>query len=546
MSSGAEHGTSFGYIMRCMGARNRFITVVVLATSLLLHSSPVLAAQQGKIDTWRQYNLQAVSDYRDQHFADAEDCLNKALAEARRENADFRVVLTLRNLADVYIAQARYAKAEQIYRELLAREQNVSTEPIFLVSRLKDLSNLYRLAHNYGAAETWALKALAIQKNYYGPNHDEVGKTVADLALLYNAAGNPAKEEEQLINLLNLVKAAPHYSPYRLVDALSRLSQFYQDGGDNKKCLSYGLQGLQVFQTTKQAKRSDSRRIVLLARIIQARLGLQEDVSADWNQLIKLVRQPSLLTTDNDRDGQEHAGELRVRQEHANEIAESMVRIAVKAFDCHQLALSMASAREALPIAPLSQNPDTMTKKCAAQVARVLIFENKFAAADAIIRQYGLSAIDTYTWAASTYYGYPKEFFQSASQQRFGMTMMEKSCALEKHGPTPDKLQISECRLWTALYFHAREEPLKAEPLMTEAIRLKQEFLGKYHSSLVYPYDNFAHILITRRKFSEAQHYLQLSSTILSREPGKDPNGALYTKQAWLVLKVKMAEQKEP
>jgi tetratricopeptide (TPR) repeat protein/CHAT domain-containing protein len=134
----------------------------------------------------------------ERRFAEAEPLYKRALAI--REKAlgpdHLDVGATLNNFAELYRAQARYAEAEPLYRRALAiREKALGPGHPVVGASLYNLALLYQDQGRLAEAEPLYKRALAIDENALGPEHLEVATDLNTLALLYRAQARYAEAE---------------------------------------------------------------------------------------------------------------------------------------------------------------------------------------------------------------------------------------------------------------------------------------------------------------------------------------------------------------
>ncbi|MBI4533915.1 MAG: tetratricopeptide repeat protein [Candidatus Melainabacteria bacterium] len=122
------------------------------------------------------------------------------------------LVVALNNLADLYRARGRNAEAEPLYKRALALVQSSGTGTSAIMPwaiaiesetlgpdsantavHLRDLANIYLKERKYAQAELLYKEALAIQEKLLGPYHLETGTTLQHYAKLLKAAKRTAE-----------------------------------------------------------------------------------------------------------------------------------------------------------------------------------------------------------------------------------------------------------------------------------------------------------------------------------------------------------------
>ena len=92
----------------------------------------------------------------------------------------------LRHLADLYMAQGKYPKAELLYQKLLAiREKGYGAEHLEVVTDLDNLAYLYAQQQKYTDAEIFYRRGLLIREQWFGPEHPDTARSLNSLADLY-------------------------------------------------------------------------------------------------------------------------------------------------------------------------------------------------------------------------------------------------------------------------------------------------------------------------------------------------------------------------
>jgi tetratricopeptide (TPR) repeat protein len=127
-----------------------------------------------------------------QFFSKSEENLKKALAI--RENyfgpASAEIVMSLKDLGELYVVTRRVEQAESVLRRALAiRESLGGVEDAAAAALLNMLASLHRNNKNYTDAEPLYQRALAIQEKLLGPAHADLVPTLQAYALLLKETG---------------------------------------------------------------------------------------------------------------------------------------------------------------------------------------------------------------------------------------------------------------------------------------------------------------------------------------------------------------------
>ena len=148
-------------------------------------------------NAWQKYIMAGNKAYRSGQYAKAEKQWVAALKEAEKfGQEDPRLATSLNNLAALYQAQSKYAKAEPLYlRALAIKEKALGAEHPDLVRSLNNLAALYRAQDKYKEAEPLYQRALAIREKALGKQHPDLAKSIDNLAELYHDMGGRARDQ---------------------------------------------------------------------------------------------------------------------------------------------------------------------------------------------------------------------------------------------------------------------------------------------------------------------------------------------------------------
>jgi tetratricopeptide (TPR) repeat protein len=118
---------------------------------------------------------------------------------------DGKVGAWLNNLAGLYLAQARYADAEPLFKRAISiAEQAFGSEHWEVGQSLNYLGLLYVKQDRYAEAEPFFKRSLIILEKALGTDHAEVGSILSNLALLYKSQGRIAEAEPLLKRSLSI------------------------------------------------------------------------------------------------------------------------------------------------------------------------------------------------------------------------------------------------------------------------------------------------------------------------------------------------------
>ncbi len=142
------------------------IFVLVVGTSLYLKS-----ALYPPVPPWEMHHQAGLTAYRDKNYSEAEKQFKAALTEAEKLSTDdWRLALTLGNLAEVYRFQSKYSQATPYFQRLLKiSEKNLGPDHPNVAAHLNNLAGNYRTQGMLAEAEPLYKRALEIWESNLGP-----------------------------------------------------------------------------------------------------------------------------------------------------------------------------------------------------------------------------------------------------------------------------------------------------------------------------------------------------------------------------------------
>ena len=241
---------------------------------------------------------------------------------------DSKSVLGARSgLGILHLERGDYEQAEKLWLEVLGEleaDKTPNNDPRFLLaSVLGNLGGLYYYKNDDVKAESYWLRALALRKEVFSPEHSEVAVALNRLADVYARKGETAKAEENYAaglailkktvgaehvnvaySLNGLAKTAQKKREYakatalyqealqmrrkltndhhpEVSETLSSLALLYQETGDNKQALSYQAQANEVNETNLKnnlsggSERQKQAYLSLFTKAVNTTLGLQ-------------------------------------------------------------------------------------------------------------------------------------------------------------------------------------------------------------------------------------------------------------------------------
>jgi eukaryotic-like serine/threonine-protein kinase len=131
-------------------------------------------------------------------FAEAERLYRQSLARRRRllGSEDLEVSESLRNLGALLTAQGKHSDAEPLYREALAmREKLLGHEHLDVAASKQDLAGLLEAQWRFSEAEQYYRDVLALQRKSLGSQRPEVANSVHNLAWVLQSRGKLSEAE---------------------------------------------------------------------------------------------------------------------------------------------------------------------------------------------------------------------------------------------------------------------------------------------------------------------------------------------------------------
>jgi len=167
-------------------------------------------------------------------YADAEPLFQRSLAI--KENAlgpdNPAVAAALTSLAELYFEQGKYAEAEPLYqRALHIDEKALGADDPGVASALNSLAGLYSEQGKYAEAESLYERSLAIREKLLGPDHPEVAAALNNLSTLEQLEGKYGEAEQHLQRALGIAEKAMKPDDPNVARGLVNLATLYQAQG---------------------------------------------------------------------------------------------------------------------------------------------------------------------------------------------------------------------------------------------------------------------------------------------------------------------------
>jgi tetratricopeptide (TPR) repeat protein len=228
--------TPFAVRLLCT-ARFLFAAMFVLG---LCAAPPAMAQQQ---EHWDTLNTRFSNLYVREKYAEALPIAEESLEMAKHDfgPADYRVAISLQNLAFLRSAQDDFAGAEPLaQRALSILKAETPPDQRRIAMALNTLSQVYQHAGKFPEAETDILQAIDIQKKVLPANDADLGVTLAALASLYQVQFKYAEYGEMEANYKRAIsileKAHGPKDPY-LATVLGNFARVYTMSGRSAKAV---------------------------------------------------------------------------------------------------------------------------------------------------------------------------------------------------------------------------------------------------------------------------------------------------------------------
>jgi tetratricopeptide (TPR) repeat protein len=166
--------------------------------------------------------------------AKAEPLLRRALfIVGKAEGPDNpHVAVCLNNLATVYRSQGKHTQAEPLYvRALAIWERARGPDDSHVATNLNNLAALYHHQGKFAEAEPLYQRALDIKEKALGPDHPDVATSLNNLAMLYAKQDRIAQAEPLFQRALAIVEKALSPEHPNVAASLNNLAMLYEKQG---------------------------------------------------------------------------------------------------------------------------------------------------------------------------------------------------------------------------------------------------------------------------------------------------------------------------
>jgi tetratricopeptide (TPR) repeat protein len=473
--------------------------------------APALAGPQET--DWDKYTSAGRKAVQDKRYEEAEKQFKVALREAEKLKPDgLTLAQSLRNLADVYKTQGKYADAEALCKRYLAiLEKVLGPELPEVAGGLNDLSGLYYAEGKYAAAEPLLKRSLAILEKVLGPEQPEVAKSLNNLATLYYAESKYAEAEPLLKRSLMISEKALGPEDPLVATCLSNLAELYRIEGKYAEAEPLAKRSLMIREKALGPEHPDvTDSLSNLALVYQ-----DEGKYAEAEPLYKRA-----LAIDEKALGPEHPG-----------VAVSLNNLAGLYRDEGKYAEAEPLYKRALAIDEKALGPEYPgVANMLNNLAELYRDEGKYAEAEPLHKR----SLEIYEKALgpesrdlATSLGNLAELYRAEGKYaeaeplyKRSLEIYEKTLGLEHRDVASSLNNLGEL-------YRAEGKYAEAEPLYKRSLEINEKTLGPEHPEVASSLHNLAELYNAEGKYAEAEPLYKRSLAILEKALGPEhPNVA--------------------
>ena len=202
------------------------LLVSFLAVALVCSSSARPVFANAVVD---KHNKVGTEAFKQARHVEAEKSFLLAIKAAEASGANSPdVAISLCNLAELYLEQGKYGKAESLYKRALAMyEKALGSNHCYFARVLDNLAVLYKDQGKYAEAEPMHKRALSILEKTLGPNDPDVASGLNNLGGLYKEQGKYAEAEPLFKRALAIDEKVLGPNHLKVATALSNLAELY-------------------------------------------------------------------------------------------------------------------------------------------------------------------------------------------------------------------------------------------------------------------------------------------------------------------------------
>jgi len=195
-------------------------------------------------------------------------------AVSPEDQAQIDLANSLNEQAVIDYKQGRYAEAETLYKRSLAIEEKIlGPEHPDVATKINDLANLYYKQSRLEDAESLYKKSLEIRKKIFGPDHRIVSETLMNLGNIFNLQGRYTETEEAYNRSIEIFEKAEGPDHPDLAIYLGNFGLLYIDQGQYTKAESTLNHSLKIFEKTLGPNHPEVARVLSNLAILNDKWG---------------------------------------------------------------------------------------------------------------------------------------------------------------------------------------------------------------------------------------------------------------------------------
>ena len=410
-----------------------------------------------------------------------------AAAPGGREDApDLALATRLSNQADQYYEAGRYAKAEPLYRRVLAiREKVLGPDHPDVATTLHDLALLYGATDRPAEAEPLYRRVLVIEEKGLGPEHPDLATTLYNLADLYETTGRYAEAEPLYRRALAIEEKALGLDHPDLATTLYSLAGLYETTGRYAEAEPLYRRALVIEEKALGPNHPDLATTLNSLADLYATIGRYGEAEPLYRRALS-IREKAL--------GPKHP-----------DVANSLNNLAGLYDTTGRYAEAVSLSRRALAIEEKAlgpEHPDVATALTnLAGMYRPAEAEPLYRRALAI-REKALGpkhpdVANSLNNLAHMYYttGRPAE----------AVSLFQRALALQEKALGPDHPDVATTLTNLAALYNTTGRYAEAEPLYRWALALQEKALGPEHPDLALSLNNLAFLYHNTGRLAEAE-----------------------------------------
>lgn len=501
------------------------LTVILGTLSLLFQAGGANSSQSNPpADSWVTANLKAGAEYKRGALESAAETLKGSINESKRDTSGVRQIITLRNLAHVYLGQGKYKNAEKIYRFLLAAEEHdTQADPVLLIPRLADLAHFYTITDRPALAGPHLERILEIKKRCYGANSADLNKLRLELIAIYGKAGGKAGDAQQeaarVQKLLAELGTGQSTQAPAGIKTLIQLCRIYDGRELPEQAKPLVAQGIKRLESKQLSNNATGAQINRLTDIIELKSILHQPLQPDCQRLFNYFDQL-------DKQSMKRQDPAFFRS-----LAQSLQRAATHFSKLGEFEQSLEGYRRAVQ-ASTSADDESMLHESAKAMVFALLYLNRTKEAVVICKKYDLPVAVTFRNAADNLYYLTPNFLMDHKNHLAGERIAKAAIRLgnEEGAPTAEQA-ASEQSL--AQFYHVQHRFSEAEPLCRHSIKQLESEVGTNSLAVAGRLVFLAHILVGQKKNAEARTELRRAWRIYITHGRIDTALATYLNESW-------------